>query len=123
MCYVSSWGKALAQCIAGSLCALLPYALIAGDAALREDLHAMPQIVSNGVFSYPAPHTRVSHSDRATAVNTHQCRDPCPPQKTGKRRRSPPPPDWTAATAKTPAEIPANLQNQTDFSNLSLPFF
>lgn len=34
---------------------------------IREDLHAMRQIVMNGQYSYWAPHTREGHSDRCTA--------------------------------------------------------
>jgi len=39
----------------------------AGD-EIREDLHAMQQIVRNGEFSYAAPHTKEGHSDRCTAL-------------------------------------------------------
>lgn len=35
---------------------------------IREDLHAMQQIVSNGQYSYAAPHTAEGHSDRCTAL-------------------------------------------------------
>jgi phage FluMu gp28-like protein len=36
--------------------------------AVREDLHAMQQIVKNGEYSYNAPHTAEGHSDRCTAL-------------------------------------------------------
>jgi phage FluMu gp28-like protein len=36
--------------------------------AVREDLHQMRQIVSNGQYSYSAPHTAEGHSDRCTAL-------------------------------------------------------
>lgn len=36
--------------------------------AIREDLHAMQQVVSNGTYNYWAPHTREGHSDRCTAM-------------------------------------------------------
>ena len=36
--------------------------------AIREDLHAMQQVVSNGEYNYWAPHTREGHSDRCTAL-------------------------------------------------------
>lgn len=36
--------------------------------AVREDLHAMQQIVNNGQYSYWAPRTREGHSDRCTAA-------------------------------------------------------
>jgi phage FluMu gp28-like protein len=35
---------------------------------VREDLHAMQQVVSNGTYNYWAPHTRDGHSDRCTAL-------------------------------------------------------
>jgi phage FluMu gp28-like protein len=35
---------------------------------LREDLHAMQQIVRNGQFTYAAPRTAQGHSDRCTAL-------------------------------------------------------
>lgn len=35
--------------------------------ALREDLHAMQQVVHNGQYDYWAPRTREGHSDRCTA--------------------------------------------------------
>ena len=35
--------------------------------AIREDLHAMQQVVNNGQYSYWAPRTREGHSDRCTA--------------------------------------------------------
>lgn len=38
------------------------------DVEVREDLHAMQQIVNNGNYSYEAPHTREGHSDRCTAL-------------------------------------------------------
>jgi phage FluMu gp28-like protein len=38
------------------------------DIELREDLHAMKQIVRNGEYSYSAPHTAEGHSDRCTAL-------------------------------------------------------
>ena len=36
--------------------------------AIREDLHAMQQIVRNGEYSYSAPRTASGHSDRCTAL-------------------------------------------------------
>jgi len=36
--------------------------------ALREDLHAMRQIVRNGEYTYSAPRTAEGHSDRCTAL-------------------------------------------------------
>ncbi|MFA6289931.1 MAG: terminase family protein [Opitutaceae bacterium] len=36
--------------------------------AVREDLHAMKQIVRNGEYSYAAPRTSEGHSDRCTAL-------------------------------------------------------
>lgn len=36
--------------------------------AVREDLHAMKQIVRNGQYSYAAPRTAEGHSDRCTAL-------------------------------------------------------
>jgi phage FluMu gp28-like protein len=36
--------------------------------AVREDLHAMKQIVRNGEYSYAAPRTAEGHSDRCTAL-------------------------------------------------------
>ena len=36
--------------------------------AIREDLHAVQQVVRNGQYSYEAPRTREGHSDRATAL-------------------------------------------------------
>jgi phage FluMu gp28-like protein len=36
--------------------------------ALREDLHAMQQVVNAGEYSYWAPRTREGHSDRCTAL-------------------------------------------------------
>jgi phage FluMu gp28-like protein len=36
--------------------------------AVREDLHAMQQVMSNGEFNYWAPRTREGHSDRCTAL-------------------------------------------------------
>ncbi len=36
--------------------------------AVREDLHAMQQVVNNGQFNYWAPRTREGHSDRFTAL-------------------------------------------------------
>ncbi len=36
--------------------------------AIREDLHAMQQVVLNGEYSYWAPRTREGHSDRCTAL-------------------------------------------------------
>lgn len=38
-----------------------------GD-AIRDDLHAMQQIVSNGEYTYSAPRTAAGHSDRCTAL-------------------------------------------------------
>lgn len=35
---------------------------------IREDLHAMQQVVTNGSYNYWAPHTREGHSDRCTAL-------------------------------------------------------
>ena len=35
---------------------------------IREDLHAMQQIVNNGEYNYWAPRTREGHSDRCTAL-------------------------------------------------------
>lgn len=35
---------------------------------VREDLHAMQQVVNNGEYNYWAPHTREGHSDRCTAL-------------------------------------------------------
>jgi phage FluMu gp28-like protein len=35
--------------------------------AVREDLHAMQQVVSNGEYNYWAPRTKEGHSDRCTA--------------------------------------------------------
>lgn len=39
----------------------------AGD-EIREDLHAMNQIIKNGEYSYAAPRTAAGHSDRCTAL-------------------------------------------------------
>lgn len=36
--------------------------------AVREDLHAMQQVVHNGEYNYWAPRTREGHSDRCTAL-------------------------------------------------------
>ncbi len=36
--------------------------------AVREDLHAMQQVVNAGEYSYWAPRTREGHSDRCTAL-------------------------------------------------------
>ncbi len=36
--------------------------------AVREDLHAMQQVVNNGQYNYWAPRTREGHSDRCTAL-------------------------------------------------------
>ena len=36
--------------------------------AVREDLHAMQQVVSNGEYNYWAPRTKEGHSDRCTAL-------------------------------------------------------
>lgn len=41
---------------------------IPADPELRDDLHAMQQIVHNGEFSYAAPRTKDGHSDRCTAL-------------------------------------------------------
>lgn len=38
------------------------------DIEVREDLHAMQQIVTNGEYSYQAPRTAEGHSDRCTAA-------------------------------------------------------
>lgn len=38
------------------------------DTELREDLHAMKQIVRGGEYFYAAPHTEEGHSDRCTAM-------------------------------------------------------
>jgi phage FluMu gp28-like protein len=35
---------------------------------IREDLHAMQQVITNGQYNYWAPHTREGHSDRCTAL-------------------------------------------------------
>jgi phage FluMu gp28-like protein len=35
---------------------------------IREDLHAMQQIVQNGEYDYYAPRTKEGHSDRCTAL-------------------------------------------------------
>jgi phage FluMu gp28-like protein len=35
---------------------------------IREDLHAMQQVVNNGQYNYWAPRTREGHSDRCTAL-------------------------------------------------------
>ena len=35
---------------------------------IREDLHAMQQVVSNGEYNYWSPRTREGHSDRCTAL-------------------------------------------------------
>jgi phage FluMu gp28-like protein len=35
---------------------------------VREDLHAMQQVVTNGQYNYWAPRTREGHSDRCTAL-------------------------------------------------------
>jgi hypothetical protein len=36
--------------------------------AIREDLHAMQQVIRNGEYSYSAPRTAEGHSDRCTAA-------------------------------------------------------
>jgi phage FluMu gp28-like protein len=36
--------------------------------AMREDLHAMQQVVTNGQYNYWAPRTKEGHSDRCTAL-------------------------------------------------------
>lgn len=36
--------------------------------SIREDLHAMQQVVTNGEYNYWAPRTREGHSDRCTAL-------------------------------------------------------
>jgi len=36
--------------------------------AVREDLHAMQQVITNGSYNYWAPRTREGHSDRCTAL-------------------------------------------------------
>jgi phage FluMu gp28-like protein len=36
--------------------------------AMREDLHAMQQVITNGSYNYWAPRTREGHSDRCTAL-------------------------------------------------------
>ena len=36
--------------------------------AVREDLHAMQQVINNGEYNYWAPRTREGHSDRCTAL-------------------------------------------------------
>jgi phage FluMu gp28-like protein len=48
--------------------------------AVREDLHAMKQIVRNGEYSYAAPRTGEGHSDRCTALALakHAASDPQP---------------------------------------------
>jgi phage FluMu gp28-like protein len=38
------------------------------SASVREDLHAMQQVVTNGQFNYWAPRSREGHSDRCTAL-------------------------------------------------------
>ena len=38
------------------------------DVEVREDLHAMQQIIRNGQYSYEAPRTKEGHSDRCTAL-------------------------------------------------------
>jgi|GEM_PF-321240 len=38
------------------------------DIWLREDLHAMSQVISNGQYSYQAPRTALGHSDACTAM-------------------------------------------------------
>lgn len=35
---------------------------------IREDLHAMQQVITNGEYSYWSPRTRLGHSDRCTAL-------------------------------------------------------
>jgi phage FluMu gp28-like protein len=35
---------------------------------IREDLHAMQQVIRNGEYSYTAPRTAEGHSDRCTAL-------------------------------------------------------
>jgi phage FluMu gp28-like protein len=41
---------------------------IPSSIALREDLHAMNQVIRNGEYSYNAPRTAEGHSDRCTAM-------------------------------------------------------
>lgn len=38
------------------------------NTAIREDLHEMKQVISNGEYSYWAPRTKAGHSDRCTAL-------------------------------------------------------
>jgi phage FluMu gp28-like protein len=38
------------------------------DRVVREDLHAMQQVVHNGQYNYWAPRTKEGHSDRCTAL-------------------------------------------------------
>jgi phage FluMu gp28-like protein len=35
---------------------------------LREDLHAMQQVITNGQYNYKAPRSDAGHSDRCTAL-------------------------------------------------------
>jgi phage FluMu gp28-like protein len=42
--------------------------LIPISRAIREDLHEMQQTISNGVYNYWSPRTRLGHSDRCTAL-------------------------------------------------------
>lgn len=41
---------------------------IPNSRALREDLHSMQQVITNGQYNYWAPRTREGHSDRCTAL-------------------------------------------------------
>ena len=41
---------------------------IPSDTEIREDLHAMQQVVTNGQYDYYAPRTKEGHSDRCTAL-------------------------------------------------------
>jgi phage FluMu gp28-like protein len=41
---------------------------IPADPIIREDLHAMQQVVTNGNYDYYAPRTKEGHSDRCTAL-------------------------------------------------------
>lgn len=38
------------------------------DVAVREDLHAMQQVLNEGNYTYEAPRTKLGHSDRCTAM-------------------------------------------------------
>lgn len=57
--------------------------------AIREDLHAMRQIIHNGEYTYSAPHTAEGHSDRCTALAlaVRAAGDGAPPGKAQILRR------------------------------------